>query len=224
MRRCNFQRAGQAIVQVTASVSGQSVDITPKYMLLCAGEGNLDLLRTIGAAGDRIHTDQLVQGPSKEPHAGPARAESAPIDRGLSAGGRALRGYSSARVRTPNRDGYAWLVSDPNSAPYSPGTGEPGLSSPEPDAVWVRNMVASLRTVHPPPVQRHRAGLEAALYTGLTSERDFVDSMHRADFYGDTLGFRNLATIWPTKLTLTAGQQRGSTNGAQRGAPAIRAV
>jgi transposase len=95
------------------------------------------------------------------------------------------------------------ILSDHNSTPYSPGTGEPGVNNPEPDAQWVRNMIESLRFVTPRLFdERYSRGLEASVYTGLTSEREFGGGTHRADYYVDTLGLRNLATIWPTKLTL----------------------
>ena len=115
-----------------------------------------------------------------------------------------LRGVFICSRPDPIRGGHAWLVSDPNSSPYSPGTGAPGSNDPAPERAWIRTMLESLRLVAPRLFHKpYATDLEAALYTGLTSERELGGGIHRSDFYVDTLGLRNLAAVWPTKLTFT---------------------
>jgi hypothetical protein len=115
-----------------------------------------------------------------------------------------LQGVFLCPRTDPDTDQPVWLASDHNSMPFPMAADGTSPVDSVPSKDWVKRMLISLRATAPALFADGAAEhLDVALYTGPTSERNFGAGQHMTDLYIDPLGFDNVLTIWPTKLTMT---------------------
>jgi glycine/D-amino acid oxidase-like deaminating enzyme len=196
-----FELDGRRAVRVSARIDDRIVDIRPRYVILCAGQSNLRLLRDMGR-GTNGRTRVPVQARRKSQMLVLRGQNLPPLTAVFPIRG-GLRGVFICS-RPPDDDGQRiWLVSDHNSTPFEPDDElVKDQAAAAPTGSWVRRILASLEETTP-AVMSDLSSMEACLYSGLTSERNFGEGQHMTDCYVDPLDFDNVLTIWPTKLTLT---------------------
>jgi len=115
-----------------------------------------------------------------------------------------LQGVFLCPRTDPTTGQPVWLASDHNSLPFPMTAEGTSVIDSRPSEDWVRRMLISLRATAPALFADGDVhGLEMAVYTGPTSERNFGVGQHMTDLFIDPMGFDNALTIWPTKLTMT---------------------
>lgn len=187
---------------VEASLGGNSFQIAPRLLVLTAGVGNRQLLAQLGG-------DTAGPGPDKVPvqsqrmnHMMVLRGDGLPLMTAVFPESGGLPGVFLCPRKDLDTGQHVWLVSDHRSSPFK--IPPDGTSSPEPTAEWIKYMLTELDAVTPGVLSDDvTRGLEVAVYTGLKSERNLTRGQRVTDFYIESLGFENVLTIWPTKLTMT---------------------
>lgn len=198
-----FVHNGKVIERVGAVLSGEHVEFKPKFVVLCAGVGNYGLLAKLGADTNAVPANTPVQAARKN-HMMVLRGGHLPMMTAVFPIRGGLQGVFLCPRTDPVTGLPVWLVSDHNSMPFhmAPDGSSPMSSAPSEE--WVKRMLISLRATAPALFGGEEAeGLDIAIYTGLTAERNFGAGQHMTDLYIDPLGFENALTIWPTKLTMT---------------------
>lgn len=198
-----FETDGRTVTTVTAELEDATVALKPRFVVLAAGIGNFELLERLGAgmidrtAGAPVQAQRknhmlVVRGPGLPP-----LTAVFPIRGGL-------QGVFICSRPDPEHGGYLWLVADHNSTPHRWNSNGGSPVDARVSQEWVARILVSLKATAPGLLGVDlRSQLELCAYTGLTSERNFGVGQHMTDCYIDPLGFDNLLTIWPTKLTLT---------------------
>lgn len=179
------------------------MDFNPRFVVLSAGVGNSGLLAKLGADTNAVPANTPVQAQRKN-HMMVLRGDHLPMMTAVFPIRGGLQGVFLCPRTDPVTGQPVWLVSDHNSLPFqmTPDGNSPIDSTPSEE--WVRRMLISLRATTPAVFTDGAAdSLELAIYTGLTSERNFGVGQHMTDLYIDPLGFENALAIWPTKLTMT---------------------
>ncbi|MFE7403589.1 FAD-dependent oxidoreductase [Streptomyces sp. NPDC057557] len=198
-----FVLNGKSIDRVEATLCGEKVDFAPKFVIFSAGVGNYGLLAKLGADANSMPRGTPVQAQRKN-HMMVLRGSQLPMMTAVFPIRGGLQGVFLCPRTDPDTGQPVWLVSDHNSTPFPmtpDGKSEIGSA---PSEEWVKRMLISLQATAPELFAMGSInGLEAAVYTGLTSERNFGVGQHMTDLYIDPLGFDNLLAIWPTKLTMT---------------------
>ncbi|MFJ9150283.1 FAD-dependent oxidoreductase [Streptomyces sp. NPDC102270] len=198
-----FVSEGASIRHVIAHLSGEEVTLRPKFVVFAAGVGNYGLLAKLGADKNVMRGETPVQAQRKN-HMMVLRGPELPSITAVFPIRGGLDGVFLCPRRDPDSGEPVWLVSDHNSTPFPMSPSERSAVDPHPSEEWVQRMLVSLRSTAPELLtDRSAQGLEVAVYTGLTSERNFGVGSHMTDLYIDPLGFENLLAIWPTKLTMT---------------------
>jgi hypothetical protein len=198
-----FVRDGKSIERVEAVISGEHVEFRPRFVVLSAGVGNYGLLSKLGADTNAGPANTPVQAQRKN-HMMVLRGEHLPMMTAVFPIRGGLQGVFLCPRFDPMNGQPVWLASDHNSTPFQMAPNGSSLIDPAPSEEWVKRMLISLRATAPALFTDGVAdGLEMAVYTGLTSERNFGVGQHMTDLYIDPLGFENVLTIWPTKLTMT---------------------
>lgn len=178
------------VMSVDAVIGRRRVELEPRVVIICAGEGNQALLDELDLGTQHGVSVQvrrknhmlLVRGQLPELTAVfPERA--------------ALLGLFICTRSTAKEN--VWLVSDHR------GRGDSDFEldrDPSPSGEWIQAIVDSLHNLAP---GLSHLRLRWSVYTGLTSERNFGEGEHMDDYYIESFGLRNALVIWPTKLTLT---------------------
>lgn len=197
-----FVHDGASIERVQASLSGEQVELRPKYVVFCAGVGNRGLLAKLGC-DINPGTNLPVQAERKN-HMMVLRGDHLPMMTAVFPIRGGLQGVFLCPRTDPVTGQPVWLASDHNSTPFPmTAQGAPDTDS-KPSAEWVRRMLISLRATAPALFADGDVDeLEIAVYTGPTSERNFGVGQHMTDLFIDPFDFENALAIWPTKLTMT---------------------
>jgi glycine/D-amino acid oxidase-like deaminating enzyme len=197
-----FVQTNTSIQRVEAALVGEHVDFRPKFVVLSAGVGNFHLLEKIGAEKNKVPIDTPVQAQRKS-HMMVLRGRDLPMMTAVFPIRGGLQGVFLCPRLDADNELTVWLCSDHNSFPFHIASdGTPSLSAC-PSQEWVKRMLISLGSTAPGLFSGTPDTLEVALYTGLTSERNFGTGQHMTDLFIDSFGFENLLAIWPTKLTMT---------------------
>ncbi|HTA15836.1 MAG TPA: FAD-dependent oxidoreductase [Solirubrobacteraceae bacterium] len=197
-----FVTNGNSIERVQAKLEGQQVEFAPKYLVMCAGVGNYGLLAKLGR--DVNPGGSIPVQAQRKNHMMVLRGDNLPMMTAVFPIRGGLQGVFLCPREDPSTGQPVWLASDHNSLPF-PMTPQ-GHSQVDslPSGDWVRRMLISLRGTAPALFADGDVdGLEMAVYTGPTSERNFGVGQHMTDLFIDPFGFENALTIWPTKLTMT---------------------
>ncbi|OHV37007.1 MULTISPECIES: FAD-dependent oxidoreductase [Pseudofrankia] len=198
-----FIHDGKSISSVEASLSGTQVELRPKFVVIAAGIGNCGLLGRIGANRNPSAGETFVQAQRKNQMM-VLRGDHLPLMTAVFPIRGGLQGVFLCSREDPETGRPVWLVSDHNSVPFPMGSDGTPQTSAFPSQEWVKRMLISLSSVAPGLfVDDDSSKLEVSVYTGLTSERSFGVGQHMTDMYIDPLGFDNVLTVWPTKLTMT---------------------
>jgi FAD dependent oxidoreductase len=199
----SFIRDGTSIHRVDAILTGEQVEFMPKFVVLAAGVGNYGLLAKLGADTNVAPAGTPVQAQRKN-HMMVLRGDHLPMMTAVFPIRGGLQGVFLCPRSDPVSGQPVWLASDHNSFPFQMASDGSSPIDSAPSEEWVRRMLISLRATAPALFLDETAeGLEIAVYTGLTSERNFGVGQHMTDLYIDPFGFDNVLTIWPTKLTMT---------------------
>lgn len=198
-----FERNGRTITSVTAELEGETVELKPRFVVLAAGVGNFQLLERLGAE----HSDLPVRAPvqaQRKNHMLVVRGPGLPQLTAVFPIRGGLQGVFICSRPDPVHGGHLWLVADHNSTPHAWSSNGDRPADARVSREWVARILVSLKATAPGVLGSDLTSqLELCAYTGLTSERNFGVGQHMTDCYIDPLGFDNLLTIWPTKLTLT---------------------
>lgn len=198
-----FEMDGASVVRVTALLSGCEVTFKPSFVVFSAGVGNYSLLAKLGADNNVVPAGTPVQAQRKN-HMMVLRGPTLPLITAVFPIRGGLDGVFLCSRRDPDSREPVWLISDHNSTPFPMSNEEESSIGPEPSEEWVQRMMVSLRATAPQLLtDRSAQDVQVAVYTGLTSERNFGIGSHMTDLFIDPLGFENLLTVWPTKLTMT---------------------
>jgi glycine/D-amino acid oxidase-like deaminating enzyme len=198
----DFKLQGATVRGVTARLDGATVDIAPRFVMLNAGVGNAKLLKQLGKGSNAGAPDIPVQA-QRQSHMMVLRGAELPMTTAVFPINGGLRGVFLCPRRDKKSGTPVWLVSDHRSVAFSfNDDGTTSLPS-KPDKNWSEGMLTSLRAVAPAVLDAAdtTGELEVAVYTGLTSERNYGSGQHMTDCFIDPLGLENVLTIWPTKLT-----------------------
>ena len=196
-----FDMDNNSVDAVTAIIGSREVIIHPKMVVLCAGGQNLALLEKLGGAYDE--DGSLVQA-RRQSTMLCLRSKSLPPLTAVFPVKGGVKGLFICSRKCAETGQNVWLVSDHNSLPFNPGIGADGSTDTQPQSRVVGRIIESL--VGCIPILRESGmmdQLEACVYTGLTSEREFGSGDHMTDCFIEPFHFTNVLTIWPTKLTLT---------------------
>jgi glycine/D-amino acid oxidase-like deaminating enzyme len=198
-----FQAEGRSITSVEADLEGESVELRPRFVVLAAGVGNFGLLRQLDAATTTSPVRAPVQAQRKN-HMLVIRGRGLPPLTAVFPIRGGLQGVFICSRPDPVHGDYLWLVADHNSTPSKSSSEDDSATDASVSQEWIARILVSLKATAPGVLGSDLRGrLELCAYTGLTSERNFGVGQHMTDCYVDPLGFDNLLTIWPTKLTLT---------------------
>jgi glycine/D-amino acid oxidase-like deaminating enzyme len=198
-----FVTDGRTVNRVEATIGGEQVELAPRFVVLSAGVGNYGLLAKLGSDRNPDPAPEPVQAQRKSTML-VVRGDALPMMTAVFPIRGGLQGVFLC-PRTDHGTGQpVWLASDHNSTPFTLATDGTTELDSEPSPEWVQRMLTSLKATAPALFSdRISQTLDLAVYTGLTSERNFGVGQHMTDSYIDPLGFDNLLAIWPTKLTLT---------------------
>lgn len=198
-----FVHDRKSIERVEAVLSGQHVEFRPRFVIISAGVGNYGLLAKLGAGTNSVPAGTLVQAERKN-HMMVLRGGHLPMMTAVFPIRGGLQGVFLCPRTDPVTRQPVWLASDHNSMPFHMASGGSSRTDSAPSEDWVKRMLISLRATAPAVFADGAAdGLDVAVYTGLTAERNFGAGQHMTDLYIDPFGFENVLTIWPTKLTMT---------------------
>jgi glycine/D-amino acid oxidase-like deaminating enzyme len=197
-----FVVKGNSVERVQAKLEDEQVEFAPRYLVVCAGVGNYGLLAKLGRdvnPGGRIP----VQAQRKN-HMMVLRGDHLPVVSAVFPIRGGLQGVFLCPREDPSTRQPVWLASDHNSLPFPMTPKGDSKVDSLPSGDWIRRMLTSLRATAPALFADGDVdGLEIAVYTGPTSERNFGVGQHMTDLFIDPFGFDNALTIWPTKLTMT---------------------
>ncbi len=193
---------GNLIERVQAKLEGEHVEFAPKYLVICAGVGNYGLMAKLGR--DVNPGGEIPVQAQRKNHMMVLRGDHLPRMTAVFPIRGGLQGVFLCPREDPATGQPVWLASDHNSLPFPMNPqGEASVDS-RPSKDWIRRMLISLRATAPALfADADVDGLEVAVYTGPTSERNFGVGQHMTDLFIDPFGFENALTVWPTKLTMT---------------------
>jgi hypothetical protein len=188
-----FVQTDRKITEVSVTIEGKQVNLRPQLVILCAGEGNLEILEALGGGLGRDST--VVQACRKHTMLC-LRSKELPQMTAVFPAEGGLRGLFMCSRVCPDTANTVWLISDNNSVDFRPGV---GYGDPNPQPIAIDRLIKSLEFLSPEPLKA--ADMEACVYTGLTAERESSDGSR--DCHVEPFDFDNVLTIWPAKLTLT---------------------